>query len=111
MSSYRITQTEDINNVAQIEQHRILKKKGIKKQDQQKQFMEDMTKEMKWMKREGEVIIALGMNSPLLQKGVSKFIVDTELHNLQTPKLQEVKHFSSYFAAKELDSVSRNVGL
>jgi len=49
--------------------------------------MEDMTKEMKWMKREGEVIIALGMNSPLLQKGVSKFNVDTELHNLQTPKL------------------------
>eukprot|EP00957_Ditylum_brightwellii_P007829 592965-Ditylum_brightwellii.AAC.1 len=34
------------------------------------------------MKREGEVIIAVDMNSPLLDEDVSKFLIDTELHNL-----------------------------
>ena len=47
MSAYSVAKTEDINNAAKIEQYRMLKKKGIEKPDLQKQFMEDMTKEMK----------------------------------------------------------------
>eukprot|EP00957_Ditylum_brightwellii_P177718 13537686-Ditylum_brightwellii.AAC.1 len=82
LSAYRVTKTEDGTNTAKVQQYIILKKRGVAKPDPRKQFMEDMTKEVQRMKREGVVVLATDMNSPLLDKDVSNFLADTGLHDL-----------------------------
>eukprot|EP00957_Ditylum_brightwellii_P151807 11559967-Ditylum_brightwellii.AAC.1 len=70
------------------------------------------------MKQNGEVIPGVDMNSPLLDKTVSKFLPDIELlkilkhamtWNHQTLTSQGAKQLISYLVALEWESAPRNV--
>eukprot|EP00957_Ditylum_brightwellii_P145007 11044371-Ditylum_brightwellii.AAC.1 len=56
-----------------------MKKKEVLTPDPRQQWIHDLSKEIKKWKKDGEVLLAVNINSPLLDRPVSKFLTDCGL--------------------------------
>eukprot|EP00957_Ditylum_brightwellii_P106226 8103814-Ditylum_brightwellii.AAC.1 len=97
-----------------------MKKKEVQKPDPRQQWIKDISTEIKKWKKDGEVLLAVDINSPLLDRSVSKFLTDCGLcdiigttHGVESPNTQisGSKTIDFLFATPNLSEFVRQCGM